>query len=315
MKNKIATFTLPAFILAFLLSFTLAPAQVVLYGLTSAGGDYLAGTIFSVTPLGDYKTFAELNPTFASQPYGSLLYASDKNFYASSVLGGYGGSCTIFRCDRNGILTTMINLDSVWGSSEPQGNNLIQAMDGNLYGMTTMGGPNRVGVIYKLQLSGKYSALHFFNDTDGASPYGSLIQTKDGNLWGMTDNGGGDSSSIGFGNIFRCTPSGKYTSVFNFSGTNGANPLGDLLLANDGNFYGLTSAGGLYGMGVLFRYNPSSGIYTKLVDFKGSNGATPSGSLIQATDGKLYGLTANYNDSITYFGYGSLFSCTLSGNL
>lgn len=320
MKNKIFPFTFATFVAAVLLFSTRVSAQV-LYGLTSAGGDYLAGTIFSITPSGDFKTFASLNPTFAATPYGSLLYASDNNFYASSVDGGYGGSCTIFKCDHNGMLTTMINLDSVWGSSEPQGNSLLQAMDGNLYGMTTMGGPNTYGVIFKLQLSGQYSALHFFNDTDGATPYGSLIQTKDGNLWGMTSGGRGDSLSLGYGNIFRCTPSGVYTPVFYFNDSDGATPYGDLLLANDGNFYGLTSAGGLYGTGVLFRYSPTSNTYTKLVDFNGTNGAYPTGSLIQATDGKLYGLTSGQQYYYSYYpdstngSYSTLFSCTLSGNL
>lgn len=299
-----------------------ASAQVTLYGLTTYGGDYMQGTIFSVTPSGDFKTFASLNPTFAANPDGSLLYASDHNFYATSMNGGYADSCTVFRCAPDGILTTMINLDSVWGSSAPTGNSLIQGKDGNLYGMTTSGGPYNGGVIFTLQLSGQYSALHFFDSAGGANPYGSLIQTPDGNLWGMTNKGGTYDSlqydslyyymNNGDGTIFHCTTSGTFVSVFKFNDSTGTAPYGDLLLANDGNFYGLTSSGGRYSLGTLFRYTPS-GQFTKLVDFNGTNGGSPYGSLIQGTDGNLYGLTSMMGDSV-YDG-GTLFSCSLSGNL
>ena len=122
----------------------------------------------------------------------------------------------------------------------------------------------------------------------------------------MTDSGG----VYHVGTIFHCTPSGIFTSMFSFDSIDGMNPYGDLFLANDGNFYGLTEYGGKHDYGTLFRYNPS-GIYTKLVDFNDTNGAIPYGSLIQATDGNLYGLTSSGGNS----GYGTLFVCTLSGNL
>ncbi len=307
MKTNTTLFALP-FIAMF--SFCIAiqsPAQVVMYGLLSDGGANGAGVIFSVTPSGTLDTIASLNPTYAAHPDGSLLYASDGNFYASSLNGGYADSCTIFRSTPNGTLKTIINLDTVWGPTSPEGNSLIEGFDGNLYFMTTYGGQNHgnPGIIFKLDLSGHYSALHFFNDTDGATPYGSLIQTADSNLWGMTSAGGTDN----VGTIFHCTTSGVFTSVFSFNDSTGTYPYGDLLLANDGNFYGLTSAGGRYGYGTLFRYTPA-GAFTKLVDFNGTNGAKPYGSLIQASDGKLYGMTSAGGDSV-----GTLFVCTLSGNL
>ena len=310
MKTKSTFLLIILFIIVSLLFSNKTNAQVVLYGVTSSGGDSNAGTVFSVTPTGILTTIASLKASVASQPDGSLLYANDGNFYASSVTGGFDDSCTIFQCSPTGTLKTMINLDSVWGSSDPLGNSLIQAMDGFLYGMTTQGGPNLIGVLFKLPLSGHYTAVHFFNDTDGAMPYGSLIQTKDSMLWGMTSAGGIIDSGVGLGNIFHCTPSGEFTSVFSFDSIDGINPYGDLLLANDGNFYGLTSFGGKYGYGTLFRYKPS-GTFTKLVDFNDTNGAVPYGSLIQASDGNLYGLTSAGGDS----DQGTLFSYTLSGNL
>ena len=83
-----------------------------------------------------------------------------------------------------------------------------------------------------------------------------------------------------------------YTDRYDFSSSSGSNPQGSLIKASDGNLYGLTSAGGANNDGVLFQYNPVTSTYTKEVDFAGtSNGATPTGSLLQASDGNLYGMT------------------------
>ncbi len=127
----------------------------MLYGLTSGGGSSNAGTVFSVTHLPETSIrLLALIQLYAAVAGGSLLYASDGNFYASSIDGGYGDSCTIFRCTPTGVLHTMINLDSVWGSSAPMGNSLNQAFDGNLYGMTTMGGTYGEGVLFRLKTFG-----------------------------------------------------------------------------------------------------------------------------------------------------------------
>ncbi len=271
-------------------------------------------------PYGTYKVIANLHNSVASVAEGSLLYASDGNFYAESLDGGYQDSCTVFRCTPNGMLTTVINLDSVWGASGPLGNSLMEASDHNLYGMTYMGGSTLQGVLFRYQLNGHYDSIHTFTGgNDGSHPNGSLIQTPDGNLWGMTTSGGTSLEGV----IFKCSVTGALTSIHEFSGTDGREPMGDLLLASDSNFYGMTSLGGLYNLGVLFRIT-QAGVYTKLVDFDSTNGAYPQGSLIQGTDGNLYGLTSGLYQTSPFdstiilnpvMAYGTLFSCTLSGTL
>jgi hypothetical protein len=54
--------------------------------------------------------------------------------------------------------------------------------------------------------------------------------------------------------------------------------------------HGMMSMGGNNGYGGI-PYDPNSLNYTKVADFDGSNGYRPSGGLIQANDGKLYGMT------------------------
>ena len=69
-------------------------------------------------------------------------------------------------------------------------------------------------------------------------------------------------------------------------------PYGSLMQASDGKLYGMTTNGGSSSdNGVIFSFDPSSSTYTKLKDFDNTNGANPYGSLMQASDGKLYGMT------------------------
>ena len=105
-----------------------------------------------------------------------------------------------------------------------------------------------------------------------------------------------------------------YTDLFNFNGTDGANPEHPALLAQgrDGNLYGTTCRGGTGGAGVVFKIT-SSGDQTVLYNFDGgTDGACPEGGLTLGTDGNFYGTTyqggANLNS-------GTIFKITPAGNL
>src|SRR5947207_1342593 len=68
------------------------------------------------------------------------------------------------------------------------------------------------------------------------------------------------------------------------------NPYGALVRASDGNFYGMTYAGGSANVGTVFRMTPAGAI-TILHLFLDTEGPPLYGALIQATDGNLYGTT------------------------
>jgi len=104
------------------------------------------------------------------------------------------------------------------------------------------------------------------------------------------DGAGGGSE--GGGVVFKMTPSGTLTVLYNFTGGgDGKNEIGGLMQATDGNFYGTNNLGGASSWGVLFRITPS-GIFTVLHSFEWNTGASAQTALLQHTNGILYGDTA-----------------------
>ena len=57
--------------------------------------------------------------------------------------------------------------------------------------------------------------------------------------------------------------------------------------------YGMTSSGGQYGYGTIFKYDVVADSFTKIYDFDGVNGSNPSAALTQGQNGRLYGGTFN----------------------
>ena len=118
---------------------------------------------------------------------------------------------------------------------------------------------------------------------DGENPPVEITE-----LWGMTSGGGINS----LGAILKTDANGDNASiVYSFSGTDGNMPIGGLCRANNGKLYGMTSKGGTHNQGVIFMFDPQSNSYTKIYDFNTVNGSSPCGNLMQASNGKLYGLT------------------------
>ena len=96
-----------------------------------------------------------------------------------------------------------------------------------------------------------FKTLHNFDNTDAALPWATLVQGNDGNFYGTTQNGGNTACTLGCGTIFEITSIGKVTT-FNFDGTNGSQPFAGLVQAANGDFYGVTIAGGAYSGGTVF---------------------------------------------------------------
>ena len=204
---------------------------------------------------------------------------------------------------------------------------VVQGTDGLFYGTTICGGgttacPAGAGTVFRVsgdataQDGSAFTVLHAFTGgADGGMPYAPLVQARDGFFYGTTNCGGGstdcfnaDSANSGHGTIFKISTTGAFATVHVFAGTtDGTSPYGALVQGRDGNLYGTTFCGGsgincldplsiLSGGGTIFRFNPTTGVFTTLHAFSdsGAGGCNSLSGLVEdkTTTGVFYGTMA-----------------------
>jgi uncharacterized repeat protein (TIGR03803 family) len=237
----------------------------------------------------------------------AVIQGSDGNLYGSTY-------SQLFRITWRGNLTNLYTFPPGYYAAAK----LLEAADGNLYGTTTR--PNFVnyglinGTLFRLTPDGTLTTLATFNGTNqnlGGQIFSPLIEAGDGALIGTTYSGG----DLILGTLFQFRTEGVFSGMlsFSFNGTNGAGPRAGLIQGTDGNLYG-TTTGKLYrndssGVtnGAVFRISPK-GDFTNVFIFSGTNGDSPSGTLLQGQDGGIYGTT-----SAGGLGFGTVFKITTNG--
>ena len=285
------------------------------YGTTYLGGSKGDGIVFKMSPSGALTTLHNFGGTDGSQPLAGLAAGSDGNFYGTTNLGGSHNSGSVFKITPTGQFTTLHSFCSKSACADGQNPyaGLIQASDRNLYGTTLTGGSHGDGTVFKISPSGAFSTFYSFCShtgcTDGEFPQTGLVQASNGNLYGTTILGG----AYGSGTIFELTLSGTLTTLYNVCPQSGC-PDGNylyaaLIQATDGNLYGIMQIGGAHGYGTIFKIT-LTGTLTTLYSFCSqpacADGEYPAAGLVQATNGILYGTTADGGAH----GDGTVFSIT-----
>lgn len=216
----------------------------------------------------------------------------------------------------NAVIPTLIqvlaNFDSTTGYFDASGvpyawGALIEGSDGNLYGIAPNGGASSQGTLFRLSLAdNSLAVLANFDSSTGAKPYGKLLQASDGNFYGEASEGGDNN----LGTIYRYSPSDATLSALaSFSNPVGSFPIGGLIQAADGSFYGSTTAGGQNSAGTVFKFSLSGNLISLVADMDNATGLSPR-AVIQALDGNLYG-TATLGGTN---GAGTIFKVSLPSN-
>ena len=273
-----------------------------LYGTTSSGGATDNGTLFKMTTAGVFTTMIEFTgltgAAKGSAPTEELLRYTDGNFYGTTTGGGASENGTIFKMTPSGVLTTLAEFTGTGGGirGSAPASRLIGNASNVLFGTTSAGGSNNLGVVFKITTAGSYTLLSQFTgtggNTRGNNSSGPLAIGADANLYGTTEAGG--ASELGV--VFRVSQTGgAFTLLHQFDGTAGSSPAGGLLLAADGNFYGTASNGGTASAGLVFKMTPA-GIVSTVAEFTGVQGAAKGdaarAALSVGADGALYGTTS-----------------------
>lgn len=320
-----------------------------LYGTGSSNTLVSGGIIYESTANGSsVKSLHQFSVDEGYSPNAGLLEGSDGLLYGSTTLGlptVANTTGTIYRMAPDGTGFTILHRFEVFTATNEKGSPinadgayprsaLIEGSDTYLYGVTSAGGTNGTGVIFRLSRDGAlFEVLHEFGpvpstqngnvveNLDGSSPLGSLVQAPDGYLYGTAAAGGTSNR----GTIYRIHLDGSGFEVMHeFTdlstgdpavNVDGAAPGAGLTNGGDGLLYGVASAGGANGVGTLFSLDPNSRLLTKLHDFDAPNGANPSGALIVGLDSRLYGVTGGggTNSSGTTTNLGTIYSIARDG--
>jgi uncharacterized repeat protein (TIGR03803 family) len=236
------------------------------------------------SPAQTLTTLLNFDGSNGGNPTMSVIQGTDGNLYGTTESGD-----TIFKMTPSGVLTTLNTLNDADGL-DPSG--LVQATDGNFYGTTQTGGAYIYGTIFKITPKGSLTVLYNFcakqNCEDGSQPVAALIQGSDRNLYGTTQGGGANN----WGTVFKISLSGKLTTLYSFCAqsncADGSEPIGQLVQATDGNFYGTTDEEGVIsqacssGCGTVFKITPK-GVLTTIHSFDGTDGNLIVAGLIQVS--------------------------------
>jgi uncharacterized repeat protein (TIGR03803 family) len=318
------------------------------YGTTTAGGHWGSGSIFRISPHGELKTLAHFDGTNGSWPSGALLEVGNGTFYGTTRYRFGNGN--FFRFTETEGIQDLPPAPGVY----PLGD-LAMGPDGKLYGVTQGARGHVPGTVFVASTNGPIRSLHLFDTDEAFAPSGGLLLASDGFFYGVTAGGGlwgggtvyrigtnGDFAVIAsflhwIGNaegpagrlcegpdgglygaardaVFRVTKQGDLITLAGVY----EDPVGPLVLASDGNFYGCTSKGGDFYIppgpcGSVFRMSPD-GAVTTVFSFTAywapCPGAHPSAGLVQGKDGNLYGTT--YDGGVN--GGGNVFRLIMPGN-
>lgn len=266
-----------------------------LYGFTKQDGSNGGGTLFEYDFILNNFSVRYNFSSSNSFLYGSPYYASNGKIYGLSYKGGYSDCGTLFEYDFGlNSISTKVELCAHAYNKQPSGN-LLQISNNKFYGVCTNGGiqPNSAGSIFEFDKSiNSVSIKYGFGGIDGSIPSAGLISASNGKLYGMTQGGGNFNWGVLYEYDITNNPS-FFTKKIDFNSlATGGTPKGRLLEATNQKLYGLTSVGGINNDGALFEYSINTNSILKVADFNDlTNGKNPFGNLIQAANGKLYGMT------------------------
>lgn len=163
------------------------------------------------------------------------------------------------------------------------------------------------GIAFELSTGGWFHTLHTFDFTDGRAPVSGLILGTDQRFHGTTAAGGANN----YGTVYRLSPDGTVVTEHNFAGgKDGQFPNAVPIQSVSGDWYGVTSGigGSNQYRGTIYKISAGSG-YKLLHTFTGPDGDTPYGSLVEGSDGLLYGTT----DGGGANGMGTIFTISPDG--
>ena len=295
-----------------------------LYGTTESGGGSAKnqfGTVFKINPDGSgmaiVASFTSTGWPYGHNPRCELVLSGDGTTLFGTTSTSLGGGGIVFIVNTDGSnFNPLHGFDTSGnGGTYPSGG-VVQDSEGNLFGVTSQGGSNGVGIVFKVVPSplptySEFDMLYSFTPSGGDAnyPLGKLVQDSNGIIYGVASAGG----TNGCGALFKINPDGSgYSILKTYSGPDGKSPRA-IMLNTDGLLYGTTAGGGISNCGTVFKTSRDASSYTVLHSFDGLGGSDPEAGVMLATNGVLYGTT--YGGGTGFFGSsdGTIFRINTDG--
>lgn len=292
----------------------------LLYGTNSIAGKYKGGVIYEFNPATSQftKLFDFKDSVSGSHPATTFVQAKNGKLYACTKHGGsFATNGLVFEYDI--VSKTYKKIQDFDGGSNgdiPYG--LSQGENGKVYAVTSSGGTNNLGTLWECDpttLPGTFiKKVNFSYSPTGFGPLFPPIQGPNGKLYGTMYKGKLNTAEM-LGTIYEYDPA---LSTFTIRATFKSMPDGcfspvSLTRTADNRIYGVTYDAGKTYSGVIFEFDPVSGSVKKKTDLKGPDkGMVITGPLIQAKNGKLYGVLIPGPGSGSVIHKGLLFEYDLS---
>jgi uncharacterized repeat protein (TIGR03803 family) len=270
-----------------------------LYGTTTAGGTYGAGTIFKITSAGEETVLHSFGGAKdGSAPQAGLTETSGGILVGTTTAGGAYGNGAVFTLTLNSKTQqwtekVVYSFGKGKDGTVPVAGVTLDKLD-NVYGTTSAGGAYGYGIVFELDRAAeKEIILHNFQDgDDGAVPYAGLIADSSGNFYGAATEGG----SGGGGAVFELTPANgtwTFNVIYSNPGWGISGSFRNLVMDASGNIYGTTHCDGSYDAGTVYELTPSSGTwnFTQLYVFTGGSDGLYSFTNPVLVQNHLYGTT------------------------
>ena len=282
----------------------------------------------SAKPLKTIYSFCANGCGDGQAPVGRLVEDAAGSLYGVTDAGGAQGSGTVFRLTPNAdrtrwkekIIYSFCTAGDCSAGQQPEAGLIIDT-SGNLYGVSSAGPSTSGGAVFELMPNAKKTKWKlkvlatFCTDwpscTGGKEPLSGLTYVGaasgvpyDGksSLYGTTSQGGKQGQGI----VFQLTKEkGTWThqTIYDFCAaakcTDGALPIGDLIVDASGNLYGAANAGGAFGFGSIYEIKHARGPSPNLTVLHSfcalancADGDQPEAGVIIDGAGNLFGTTA-----------------------
>jgi len=238
-----------------------------LYGTTSAGGAYSAGTVFEVSASGQHTVLYSFGSIAndGTDPVAGVTLDTQGNLYGTAAAGGLYSYGTVFELSPSGSNWTeniLHNFELQDDGGTPYAG-LIFDHSGNLYGAATQGGAggsNGGGTVFELTPSGgswTFSVIYSLTGWGISGTFRDLLFDASTGVIYATTHCDGDYDA---GTVYELKPSAgtwSYTELYTFTGgTDGYYVFSNLVMDKGGNLYGTTNTGGANDYGEIFKVKP-----------------------------------------------------------